>query len=225
MAMSGESYLRAFHAARPGVTSAALARGGTYDALAAAVAGARRVLDLGCGDAHLVSLIPGAIGLDLAPAADPRIVQGRAQQLPFAERSFDAVVCHLAFMLFDELDRVVAELRRVTGRFAAILGGGPTADGDDAFHRFLALAELEPRALGDPRARTPAGWHALFGTPPERFERLVVDLAGPFDDVWRFLGASYQLRDPEATRERLRAAYPHDPVPCRVVCYLATVRW
>lgn len=221
----GEQYLRAFHAARPGVTSAALARGGSYEHLVAAVAGARRVLDLGCGDAHLLTQIPGAIGLDLAPSPHPRIVQGRAQELPFADRAFDAVVCHLAFMLFEELERVVAEVRRVcTGRFAALLGGGPTADGDDAFHRFLALARFEPRAFGDPRASTPSGWRELFGRPPERFDRIAIDLTGAFDDVWRFLGASYQLRDADATCSRLRAAFPRDPVPCRVVCWLATIR-
>jgi SAM-dependent methyltransferase len=138
-------------------------------------------------------------------------------------------------MLFDELDQVVAELRRVVvpgGVFAAMLGGGPTAHGtpdDDAFHRFLAIAAPRGPSLGDPRARSEAGWRALFGCAP-RFERLELDLSGAFEDVWRFLGASYQLAeaDAPAVRERLRASYPGaaqaERVPCRVVLWLATVQ-
>ena len=230
-----EAFLRRFHAAHPGITSSALAGSPSYDRLIAAVPPGARVLDLGCGDAHLVRRLgPRAIGLDLAPSPGPHgaaIVCGRAQAMPFRDAAFDACVCHLAFMLLDELERVVAELRRVVapgGRFAAVLGGGPTADdaGDDAFHRFLAIAAPRGPALGDRRARSEAGWRQLFGDAPP-FERLEIDRSGPFDTVWRFLGASYQLdeRDAPAVRERLRAHYAGRAiVPCRAVMWLATAR-
>ena len=260
-----EAFLRRFHAARPGITSSALGHTESYDRLIAAVPAGARVLDLGCGDAHLVHRLgPRAIGVDLAPSrtapdvaqsapartagtslapiaptgaapntrAPAMLVQGRAQALPFADGAFDACVCHLAFMLFDELDQVVAELRRVVvpgGVFAAVLGGGPTAAGspaDDAFHRFLTIAAPRGPRLGDRRASTEAGWHALFGTAP-RFERFELDLGGPFDDVWRFLGASYQLADADApaVRDRLRASFAGVArVPCRVVLWLARVQ-
>ena len=235
-----EAFLRCFHAARPGVTSAAFRRSAGlcadgYDRLIAAVPAGARVLDLACGDAYLVSRLgPRAVGLDLAPShqgARPQLVAGRAQAMPFADGAFDACVCHLAFMLFDALDEVVAELRRVVvpgGVFAAVLGGGPTADddGEDAFHRFLAIAPLRrSRGFGDPRARTEHGWRALFGAAPA-FERFEVDLSGAFDEVWQFLGASYQLADEDApaVRARLQAMYsPQAPVPCRVVMWLARV--
>jgi SAM-dependent methyltransferase len=194
------------------------------------------VLDLACGDTYLVSRLgPRAVGIDLAPSRGPgdraAIVCGRAQALPFATAAFDACVCHLAFMLFDELDAVVAELRRVVvpgGMFAAVLGGGPTADDrdGDAFHRFLAIAAPRGGGFGDRRARTSAGWHALFGAPPS-FVRFELDLSGAFDDVWQFLGASYQLAadDAPAVRDQLRASYADRAiVPCRVVMWLATVR-
>jgi SAM-dependent methyltransferase len=237
-----EAFLRRFHVARPGITSSALGPH-SYDRLAAAVPRGARVLDLGCGDTRLLSRLgPRAVGLDLAPSrglhAGGALVQGRAQALPFADRSFDACVCHLAFMLFDDITRVVAELRRVVvpgGVFAAVLGGGPTAgdpgapagpDRDDAFHRFLAIAAPRGPGFGDRRARTPAGWCELFGGTPG-FERLELDLSGRFDDVWRFLGASYQLADAEAAaiRGRLEAGYAGcATVPCRVVMWLATTR-
>jgi SAM-dependent methyltransferase len=252
-----EAFLRQFHAARPGITSSALGDE-SYDRLVAAVPRDARVLDLACGDARLVRRLSRdgrrAIGIDLAPsrrpggvpgespthsadpaatdaAPEPRLVQGRAQALPFAARAFDACVCHLAFMLFDELEHVVGELRRVVvpgGVFAAVLGGGPTADdpGDDAFHRFLAIAAPRGGGFGDRRARSPEGWRALFGGAPG-FERFEVDRSGTFDDVWRFLGASYQLAADHApaTRARLAASYAGRAIiPCRIVMWLATAR-
>ena len=249
-----EAFLRRFHAARPGITSSVFTRpgrAGSYDRLIAAVPQGARVLDLGCGDTYLVSRLgPRAIGLDLAPSRGREggaaaIVAGRAQALPFADRTFEACVCHLAFMLFDELERVACELRRVVvpgGVFAAVLGGGPTAggadgdadDADDAFRRFLAIAAPRGGGFGDRRASTEAGWRELFacrdapgGAGGPRFERFVVDLSGPFAEVWRFLGASYQLSggDAPAIRARLEAAYAdHAVVPCRVVMWLATIR-
>lgn len=206
------------------MTSAALARTGSYERLwarttaALPATGRRRVLDLACGDRPM----PGAIGLDLVRERGVT-VQGRAQALPFRDGAFDAVVCHLAFMLFDALDEVVAELGRVLapgGTFHALLGGGPTADGEDAFHAFAAML---PRGapLGDPRAND---WATMFrGWRDPVFERWPLDLGGSFDDVWRFLGASYQLRDPERVRGELRARFPHDPVPCTVATYYACV--
>ena len=230
-----EAELRRFHAARPGVTARGLARGGSYERLWARVSG-RRVLDLACGD----RVMPGAIGVDLsreelarAAAESARthspgtLVQARAQALPFADASFDAAVCHLALMLFDDLPRVVAELARVLApgaTFHALVGGGPTGDGRDAFHAFAERLPIGGGA-GDPRANRQAGWHELFaGWRDITFERWPIDLTGSFDDVWAFLGSSYQLADPEPARAALRAEFPLDPVPCTVVTYYGRAR-
>src|SRR4051812_27250594 len=105
--MESEAIVRAFHEARPGATSAALARTGVYERLWAQVQGTR-ILDLACGDRPM----PGAIGIDMVRERGIA-VQGRVQALPFADGAFDAALSHLAFMLFDDIEAVVAELHRV----------------------------------------------------------------------------------------------------------------
>ncbi|MDX2088498.1 MAG: class I SAM-dependent methyltransferase [Kofleriaceae bacterium] len=232
-----ELFLRRFHAAHPGATSHALARTGSYARFAARIPRDARVLDLACGDGPLLAhLPPTAIGLDLSreELGDlPRVVQGRAQALPFVDGAFEVVTCHLAFMLFDDVARVVTELARVLasgGRFIALLGGGPTAHGHDAFHHFLDL--LAPHAVaalrfGDPRATSESGWRELFaGWHAPTFERWELDASGTLDEVWAFLGASYQLpaRQAPAIRAQLADAFPGPRVPCRIVTWYAEIR-
>ncbi len=238
-----EAFVRGFHARNPGITGKAFGRAGSYPRMAARVPPAARVLDLACGDGLLLAhLPPTAVGVDFsreelaAAVASPlRMVQGRAQALPFAAASFDACACHLGFMLFDDIETVVGELTRVLvpgGPFLALLGGGPTATGDDAFHRFLTiLGRHTPSAprLGDHRARTEEGWRILFpGWGATAFERWELDLGGSFDEVWAFLGASYEVpiaRAPEIRAELAAAtadiADATGRIPCAAVTWLA----
>jgi SAM-dependent methyltransferase len=235
-----EAFLLAFHARCTGITARAFGRGGSYERLAARAHG-RRVLDLACGDGHLLQFLgKHAVGVDRSPnevaRCNGRAVVARAQALPFAGSSFDVVTCHLAFMLFEDLPHVVGELARVIapgGSFYALLGGGPTAEGDDAFHAFARMLPAG-RRFGDPRASSEDGWRELFDSrlwSPPTFERWELDLSGTFDEVWRFLASSYQLsahadaeRAIEVSIERsLRARWPGDHVPCRVATYLAQV--
>jgi SAM-dependent methyltransferase len=139
--IDSEAWLRRFHAARPGITSQVLARGGTYHRMAALVPPGARVLDLGAGDGYLCELIAArgarAIGVDFSreelarfqarvrdfPSARglhgdaftlaPVPVAARAQELPFAAGSFDLCVSHFAFMLMQDPPAVVRELARV----------------------------------------------------------------------------------------------------------------
>jgi len=242
---STPSSLLAFHAAHPGITARALWRGGSYHRLAAHVPAGSRVLDLGCGDGALVELLTArggvATGVDISPhelaaarVRDPRgtYVRARAQALPFVEAAFDHVVSHLAFTLMDDAAAIAGELARVLrpgGTFVALVGGGPVADGEDAFPRFLARAAAVMRGaprFGDRQARSEAGWRALFaGWDVAPFERVELDLGGSFDEVWTFLGSSYELHGADAgavaaIREALRAELGEGRVPCRVVTWL-----
>lgn len=196
-----------------GMTAPGFARGGSYARLAAHARG--RTLDLACGDRRL-----GTIGLDAARAElAPGDVCGDAHALPFADASFDTVLCHLAFMLFAEPARVVAELARVLrpgGAFVALLGGGPTAEGGDALAWFAA--RLPPRA--GPAVLTEARWAQLFvGWRIAPWERVPLELSGTLDEVCATLAAN-DARFAHAAE--LRAAFPRDPIPCRAVGWMAT---
>jgi SAM-dependent methyltransferase len=137
-------------------------------------------------------------------------------------------------MLFDEIEIAVAELGRVLrpgAPFIALVGGGPTAEGRDAYH---AYGEQRAKAggrlqLGDRRASSEAGWRELFaawsGVDDIAFERWSIDFSGSFDDVWQLLAATYgHPADDAAIRDALRAEFPGERVPCTFVTFLATVR-
>ncbi|MFI5973184.1 class I SAM-dependent methyltransferase [Streptomyces sp. NPDC051452] len=161
-----EAFLKAFHAARPAVTTeafgearAADGRSG-YENLRDRVSGRRRVLDLGCGDGALLELLartPGRklAGVDISPESlslarrrpalsSAVLVEARAQLLPFPDDGFDACVSHLTLMLMADVEQVLAELGRVLtagGVLACLTGAGGGGAG------YALLGELLPEAL------------------------------------------------------------------------------
>ncbi|MFI9602150.1 class I SAM-dependent methyltransferase [Streptomyces sp. NPDC052043] len=267
---AAEMFLRDFHNKGPGRQSvnterAPLADGRTgYQVLAAEVAGARRVLDLGCADGALLEVLAAAgaeelAGIDLSdqelalarmrPAltcADLR--QGRAQELPFADNSFDAVVSHMALMLMHDVDRIAAEAARVLapdGRLAVAVGGG-AVDGQ-AMSLFLTLARPYFKAaspersiprLGDGRARSREGLDELLGPAgfaPVSWDTVVIDLGGTPEQVWDFTTEVFYdmvVLDPEQTaslRAEFLAAAPalldaDGRIPCGMRLNIAATR-
>lgn len=79
------------------------------------------ILDIGCGSSKIIQAFPGAVGLDIQLKKlrylfkrRSRLVQGSAFRLPFADASFNTVICsevieHIPFdeILFDEFRRVL----------------------------------------------------------------------------------------------------------------------
>ena len=129
------------------------------------LAGARRVLDVGCGDGQ-VSRLAVKLGAELVIGLDPTwnqvkvanergggstYVKAGAGKLPFADASFDAVVACLVFEHIRDVDDAIAEVARV------IVPGG----------RFCFF-------LNHPLLQTPnSGWiDDQFLDPPEQYWRI-----------------------------------------------------
>ena len=101
--------------------------------------GARRVLDVGCGEGQLSRLaqrlpaVEVVVGIDptwaqievaVARGGGPAFLRAGAGRLPFADASFDAVVACLVFEHIRDIDDAIAEVARVLepgGRFAFFL--------------------------------------------------------------------------------------------------------
>jgi SAM-dependent methyltransferase len=106
---------------------------------AAELAGARRVLDVGCGDGQISRLAAHLDGVETVVGLDPTwnqitvaatrggatgFVRAGADGLPFAAGAFDAVVACLVFEHIDAVDTAIAEVARVLapgGRFCFFL--------------------------------------------------------------------------------------------------------
>ena len=110
---------RAYERARPAYPRAAVAW------LLERLARGARVVDLGAGTGKLTALLVGRVGEVVAvePVAQMRarladalpsvpIVAGIAEAIPFADASFDAIVCAQAFHWFDA-EPALAEIHRV----------------------------------------------------------------------------------------------------------------
>ncbi|WP_042390227.1 class I SAM-dependent methyltransferase, partial [Streptacidiphilus melanogenes] len=269
-AQTAEGYLRAFHDKAPGrlvegVNTRRVSDGRTsHEVLADRVGHVRSVLDLGCADGGLLALfgargVETLAGVDLSSReleiarrrpelADARLHHGRAQELPFADHSFDAVVSHMALMLMADVEQVVAEAARVLvagGVLAVAVGGGPV--GGEAMELFLELAtpylmstrtgERRPR-LGDPRSRTREGLDGLLapqGFAPADWEPFSLSMSGSTEEVWRLmLDTYYDLTQlDEATLEQLHQEFADASrsllttdrqLPCGLRINLATTR-
>ncbi|KAB2589179.1 class I SAM-dependent methyltransferase [Streptomyces arboris] len=262
-----ESFLRTFHAERPAVTADAFggARAAdgrsSYEILCDRVTGTRRVLDLGCGDGLLLEVLARTegrrlAGVDLSPEAvalarrrpglgGATVLESRAQNLPFADDSFDACVSHMALMLMGEVEQVIAEVVRVLSpgsTLACVIGGG--AVGGEAYDLFLGLlrtaikdapAAQRVPALGDRRTRSREGLDGLLGPAgftPVDWETVAIDLSGSREQVWAALAGVYDVGplDPGAVAslreeffERVEGlAMPDGLVPCGMKVHVVT---
>jgi SAM-dependent methyltransferase len=157
------------------------------------LAGARRVLDIGCGEGQLSRLAANEVdGVDAVVGVDPTAAQIReanrrgggpayvraeAAALPFADGAFDAVVACLVFEHIEAVDEAIAEVGRV------LAPGG----------RFLFF-------LNHPLLQTPnSGWiDDQTLDPPEQYWR-----------IGRYLDESVMV---EEVAKDVRLPYVHRPL-------------
>ena len=249
---AAEDYLREYHDRKPDAMSELIESGRvtgdgrtSYQLLADRVAPARKVLDLGCGDGALLAVFArnGAetlAGIDLSEGqlaqarkrpelADADLRHGRAQDLPFADHAFDAVVSHMAFMLMDDPETVAAQVARVLvpgGTFAVVVGAAHTSGATPVF---LELARPLFREVPEDRRATYTADRrgsnregldevlAPAGFAPVSWEPYEIDLTESPDTVWTRCCESFYSTDTLDTERRtqLRAAFFAETEPLR----------
>lgn len=90
------------------------------------------ILDVGCGSSKIIQFLPGAIGLDynlsklryLRPCHS-RLVHGSIFGLPFADESFETVICSQVIEHIPDTESAVSELLRVLKPGGRLILGTP----------------------------------------------------------------------------------------------------
>jgi len=189
------------------------------------------VLDLGCGGGSLLQMLDARrhIGVDLTPAQierarlrlgeDAELHAAGAHQLPLADGSVDLVTSHMALMLMQPIDAVVAELGRVLrpgGGVVVVVGGrrpdDPTTQAVvQAFWAALDALDHDfvSHRLGDRRTRTAAGLRGLFADLLEALEvrEHALYAEASVEEHWGHLAGMYNVWElSDAQIEAVRAA-------------------
>ncbi len=175
------------------------------------------MLDLACGGGHLLGLLADSnrrhtlIGIDLSHGelavararlgARASLLRGKAQALALPAESVDVVASHLALMLMDDAEAVIAELRRVLrpgGMLAGVVGARSWASPVlDAFVRLYPAAsqraEFAGMRFGDRRFRSENGIAELLapGFDSSQFEALTLAHERTPTQLWNWFSDMY----------------------------------
>lgn len=164
--------------------------------LTRALGGAHSVLNVGAGagsyeptDRNVVAVEPSAIMIAQRASHAAPAVQARAEALPFANQSFDAVMALLTVHHWSDRARGLAECARVARQRVVLLTWDPASDG------FWLVQDYFPEFLEADRGQFPRldGYAEMIG-PNAQVQ--VAPVPVPRDCVDGFLGA-YWAR-PEA---------------------------
>jgi SAM-dependent methyltransferase len=163
----------------------------------------RRALDVATGGGHVARRLREAgfdvVSSDPAAGMEPDVV-ARAEELPFDDASFDVVACRVAAHHFEDVERAVAEMSRVSSSLVLVadnLNLGDVVEGAerlrDSTHVRCLTADEWRDLLG--RARLVVeearvfekrieieGWLARAGCSGERAERVRELLADRIED-------------------------------------------
>lgn len=221
------------------------------------------LLDVCCGPGYGAGAAKerglAAVGVDIAPAMldeararfpDAEFRHGDAEQLEFADSSFDAVICSFGLLHLPEHDKALSETFRVLkpgGRYGATVWCGPERN------VFLGLAMKATMAHADMNVPLPPA-PPMFQLGDVTFATDALQKAGFRDiaseelpivyqgdrpeDVWRWFErigvrgmAVYRLQTPEVQRRITNAiidgARPYltngrVAIPCTAMMYTAT---
>jgi dolichol-phosphate mannosyltransferase len=108
---------------------------GRYQAVTRLATGFRKVLDVGCGSSRIIGAIPGMVGLDIqlhklryARRYGNPLVHGSIFELPFADGSFDCVICSEVIEHIPAQEKPFDELARVLKTGGRLILGTPDYD-------------------------------------------------------------------------------------------------
>jgi len=166
-------------------------------------AGAETALDVATGGGHVARRLREAglrvVSADPAPGMQPDVIC-RAEDLPFADGSFDLVVTRIAPHHFDDVAAAVAELARVSRGLVVVEDTlyvseqvedaeklrDPThvrSYGEQEWRSLLEAAGLQVEAVELFEKRHPLDeWMARAGTPADDAERVKELLADLIED-------------------------------------------
>src|SRR5260370_1048300 len=129
---------------------------GRFNAITRLAGGFTQVLDVGCGSSRILGAIPGMIGLDIqlhklrySRRYGNELVHGSIFELPFADASFDCIICSEVVEHIPAQEKPFDELTRVLKTGGRLILGTPDYDR----WRWRALeggyARLSPRGYAD----------------------------------------------------------------------------
>jgi ubiquinone/menaquinone biosynthesis C-methylase UbiE len=154
--------------ARSYVESDAHRQGEDLEQLVAWAAGAQTALDVATGGGHVARRLReegiDVVTSDPSPGMSPDVIC-RAEDLPFAEGSFDVVTCRTAAHHFEDVPAAIASMARVAGEAVLIV---------DTVNTGEALEEAE--TLRDPshvRNYTEQEWRELVESAGLRIDEVV----------------------------------------------------
>jgi SAM-dependent methyltransferase len=179
--------------------------GDDLDLLVEWAAGARTALDVGSGGGHVARRLREAglevVTVDPAPGMEPDVVAS-AEDLPFADRSFDLVACRVAAHHFADVAKGIGEMARVSADRVLLVDnlymGEPAEEADmlrDPSH-VRNLTEPEWRALLEgaglvveevrrvDQALRVSHWLERSGCTGDEAERVRTLLADRIDGDW-----------------------------------------
>lgn len=224
---------------------------------AVGIAAGQRVLDVGSGGGALTDVVVGRVGVDQVAAVDPSepfvtslqarypamvVRRGSAEELPFPDQQFDAVLAQLVVHFMTDPVRGIAEMARVAvpgGVVAANVwdhagGAGPLA----AF--WSAVRSLDPDAPDESRLPGVAAGHlaelfAAAGMDEATSTALTIDVEhGSFEEWWEPFtlgvgpaGAYVASLDADAVarlREACRRSLPVGPFTTTATAWTAWAR-
>jgi SAM-dependent methyltransferase len=188
--------------------------------LALALSAAGTVLNVGAGtgsyeptDRHVVAVEPSA---EMRARRDPTLppaIDATADALPFDDDTFDAALAVFTIHHWPDLDRGLAEARRVTRGPVGIMTADPEALGD------LWLADYAPEFHATERQRYPSLDRiaaALGGGPLDvRPLRIPLDCSDGFADA--FYGRPEALLDPAVRNAQSAWSFVDEDAQARFV--------